>query len=288
MLPKDLWNVKGMLVGGSDTNIYRDELIEYWGIEPHEQYACTEAPNIMSTQAWDRKGLYFLPSVCFYEFIPEDEWERSRSDGDYIPRTVLLDEVEVGPRYEMVITNFYGGPFLRYRLHDLVRFVSLQDQKAGIALPSMEFAGRDSDLIDLASFTGLIDESLIWQAIENSGIPYKEWTIRKEVMEKHAGLHLYIELEAALSPQEVATRVHQEIKALNPFYADMESILEVEPLRVTPLSPDTFLNYMHEQRAAGADLSHIKPSHMNAPEEVITRLLRLSRALSSRRKAVKR
>jgi hypothetical protein len=54
------------------------------------------------------------------------------------------------------------------------------------------------------------------------------------------------------------------------------------------LCPGTFLNYMHEQRAAGADLSHIKPSHMNASDEVITRLLRLSRALSSRRKVVKR
>ena len=278
LLPRDLWQVKGMLVGGTDTDIYRERLRYYWGAEPHEQYACTEAPNIMSTHAWNRRGLYFLPDVCFYEFIPEAEWARARTDRTYIPQAVLLDEVEIGPRYEVVITNFYGGPFLRYRLHDLVRFISLRDEEAGIELPSMVFVGRDADLIDLASFTGLIDEKLVWQAIENTGVPYVEWAIRKELLGKHAGLHLYIELKEDLPAEEMAQRVHEELKALNPFYADLESFIEVRPLRVTLLSPGTFLRYIQEQQAAGADLAHLKPPHMNAPDAIVASLLRLSEA----------
>ncbi len=280
LLPKDLWRVKGMLVGGTDTDIYREQLKHYWGVEPHEQYACTEAPNIMSTHAWNRRGLYFLPDVCFYEFIPEGEWARARADKTYIPQTVLLDEVKVGPRYEVVITNFYAGPFLRYRLHDLVRFISLRDDETGIELPSMVFSGRDADLIDLASFTGLIDEKLVWQAIANTGIAYEEWAIRKELLGKHAGLHLYIELKEDLPAEEVSRRVHEELKALNPFYADLESFIEVCPLQVTLLSPGTFLRYMQEQQAAGADLAHLKPPHMNAPDAVMADLLHLSEAMT--------
>lgn len=277
LLPKDLWQVKGVLVGGTDTAIYRQKVIEYWGVEPCESYGCTEAPAIMAIQAWSgTEGLYFLPDVCFYEFVPEAEWAPWRADKDYIPQTVLLDEVKVGERYEVVITNFYGGPFLRYRLHDLVKSVSLREEETGIELPSMVFAGRDADLIDLAGFTGLIDEKLVWQAIANTGITYEEWAIRKELLGEHAGLHLYIELKEDPPAEGVAQRVHEELKALNSFYADLESFLEVRPLQVTLLSPGTFLRYMRERQAAGVDLAHLKPPHMNAPDAVIADLLSLS------------
>jgi hypothetical protein len=277
LLPKDLWQVKGVLVGGTDTAIYRQKVIEYWGVEPCESYGCTEAPAIMAIQTWSGKeGLYFLPDVCFYEFVPEAEWARWRADNSYIPQTVLLDEVKVGDRYEVVISNFYGGPFLRYRLHDLVRFTSLRDEEAGIKLPGMIFAGRDADLIDLAGFTGLIDEKLVWQAIENTGVPYAEWAVRKELLGEHANLHLYIELKETLPAEAMAQRVHEELKALNPFYKDLARFLEIRPLRVTLLSPGTFLRYMRERQAAGADLAHLKPPHMNAPDAVMADLLRLS------------
>lgn len=278
LLPKDLWRVKGVIAGGTDTAIYRQKLMEYWGVEPYEAYGCTEAAAVMALQAWNRRGLYFLPDICFWEFVPEPQWIRWREDQDYIPDTVLLDEVRVGQRYEVVMTSFYGGPFLRYRLHDLVRFTSLRDEKAGIELPSMVFAGRDSDLIDLAGFTGLIDEKLVWQAINKTGIAYEEWAICKEMISQHPGLHLYIELKEDLSHENVAQRVHDAMKDLNPFYADLEHFIDSRPLDVTLLSPGTFSRYLEERRAEGADLVHLKPPHMNPPDEVVTRLIRLSDA----------
>ncbi len=278
MLPKDLWRVKGIGVGGTDTSIYRAKMIEYWGVEPHENYGCTEAAGAIATQAWDRKGLYFLPDACFFEFIPEEEWARARADRSYVPQTVLIDQVDAGGRYEVVITNFYGGPFLRYRLHDIIRFVSLRDDEAGIELPSMVFASRDTDYIDLAGFTGLIDEKLVWQALENTGVPYVEWTARKEMREGHAILHLYFEPKGSVSVEDATQRVHEELKALNPFYADLDRLIEMSPLRVTLLPPGTFVRFMEAQQAAGADLAHLKPPHMNAPSDTMADLLRAADA----------
>jgi hypothetical protein len=278
LLPKDLWPIKGAICGGTDTSLYKDKILEHWGVVPFEQYASTETMGTAAVQAWNKQGLFFFPDVVFWEFIPEEEWKRSREDPCHQPRTVLLDEVEPGQRYEVVITSFDGGPFLRYRMHDLVRFLSLRDEEAGIDLPSMVFAGRSDGLIDLAGFTGLMDEPLVWKAIHDTGIAYEDWIIRKEHGKDGAFLQLYIELKEEDAPAEVIQQlVHENLKALNRFYADLEAMLEVQPLEVTLLPQGTLRAYFLEKQAAGADLAHMKPPHMNPSDEIIGDLLQVSR-----------
>jgi hypothetical protein len=280
LLPKDVWSVKGVGCAGTDTALYKDKIIHYWGVTPFEQYASTETVGTAAVQAWNKQGLFFFPDVVLWEFIPEEEWARNRQDPFYQPRTVLLNEVEPGQRYEVVITSFDGGPFLRYRMHDLVRFLSLRDGEAGIDLPSMICAGRSDGLIDLAGFTGLMDEPLIWKAIHNTGIAYVDWTIRKEEAKEGAFLHLYIELKDDVAVEVIRQPVHENLKALNPFYADLESMLELQPLQVTLLPQGTFQAYFMEKQAAGADLAHMKPPHMNPSHEIISDLLRLSKQIA--------
>jgi hypothetical protein len=168
LLPKDLWLLKGLACYGMDTAIYRKELEYYWGKKPLETYAATETA-VIATQAWNKKFMTFFPSSCFLEFIPEDEWIKSYENRGYQPSTVLLDEVHPGRCYEVVVTSFYGMPFLRYRLGDLIRVIASEDTDAGIKLPQMVFESRADDLIDIAGFTKL-DEKTLWQAIVNAGI----------------------------------------------------------------------------------------------------------------------
>jgi len=280
LLPKDLWQVKGAICGGTDTSLYKDKIIEYWAVVPHEQYSSTETLGTAAVQAWDKRGLFFFHDIVFWEFIPEEEWSRNRQEPSYQPSTVLLNEVEPGQRYEVVITSFDGGPFLRYRMHDLVRFLSRRDEEADIDLPPMVFAGRSDGLIDLAGFTGLMDEPLVWKAIHDTGIAYADWTIRKEVAEEGAFLHLYVESNEDAPAEVIQKLVHENLKALNGFYADLEAMLEVQPLEVTLLPQGTFQAYFLERQAAGADLAHLKPPHMNPPDEIISDLLRLSKRVA--------
>jgi hypothetical protein len=277
LLPSDLWRVKGMLVGGTDTDIYRARLQKYWGCPPHELYACTEAPNIMAVGIWTHREMYFLPHVCFYEFIPEEEWAATRRDPNYLPSTVLLDQVKPGQRYEVVLTNFYGGAFTRYRTRDLIRFVSLQDEKQGMKLPAMVFDGRDSDIIDLAGFTGMIDEGLMWRAIEDTGLPYEEWFVRKEVMaDGHAGLHLYIEMREPTPDKAIAEAVNAQLARRNRFYADLANMLGYAPVLVTQVPAGVFREFTLRQREKGADLSHWKPRHMNPADAVVQNVLAIA------------
>ena len=276
LLPRDLWPVKGVMCAGTDTSLYRDRIAYYWGAVPHEQYSATETAGTAAVQAWDNRGLFFFPDAVFWEFVPEEEWKNWRENPAYQPRTVLLDEVKPGQRYEVIITSFDGGPFLRYRMHDLVRFLSLKDEKAGIDLPSMVCAGRTSGLIDLAGFTGMMDEPLVWEAVHKTDIAYEDWVIRKDLGENGAVLRLYIELKEDVPAEEVRRRVHENLKELNPFYANLEEVLDVQPLEVVPLTRGTFRAYFLEKQAAGADLAHLKPPHMNPSDEVISALLRAS------------
>ena len=58
------------MVAGTDNQCYKDDLEELWGIRPMELFAGTE-PSIIGTETWSRKGMYFFPDTCFYEFITE-------------------------------------------------------------------------------------------------------------------------------------------------------------------------------------------------------------------------
>jgi hypothetical protein len=275
LLPKDLWKLKALPCGGMDTSIYRDKILYYWGIAPYEQYGSTEEGAI-ATQAWNKKDMTFFPDAVFLEFIPEEEWAKTRANPAYVPQTVLLNEVVPNKRYEILITNFYGKPLLRYHTHDLVQFSSLNDEETGVALPQMVFVGRSADFIDLAGFTGLIDEKMIWQSIVHSGVEYTEWAMCKEIREEGPILHLYIEPKGSMDADEVHRRIDSCLKDTNPFYADYEALIEKRALEVTVLSQGTFQAYMFEKQAAGTDLAHLKPKHMNPPTEEIRLLLEKS------------
>ncbi|MFC2024110.1 GH3 auxin-responsive promoter family protein [Chloroflexota bacterium] len=273
MLPRDIWSLKGLVSTGSDGAAFNEKVKEMWGRYPLDVYAGTEG-LIMATQTWDYAGMTFVPHVNFFEFIPEAECLKSKADPDYQPQTVLLNEVCAGENYEVVITSFHGMPFVRYRLGDMIRIMSLRNEKLGIDIPQMAFHARADDIIDIAGFTRLT-EKVIWQALENTGIPYQEWTVRKELRDKPV-LHMYLELKdnGHVTPEEVATAVHEELAKLDAPYADLETFIGLRPMEVTLLPQDAFRGYMLKQQAAGADLAHLKPPHINPSDSIIDCLVK--------------
>ena len=270
ILPKDLWSIKGLITFGMDSSIYKEKLRRIWGTEPLEFHGCTEA-NIIATQTWNRQGMTFIPHLNLFEFIPEKEIAKSRANPSYQPKTLLLDEVKPG-KYELVVTSFHGGPFIRYRLGHLIEITSLRNEQLNIDIPQMVFLTRVDDQIDLAGFTRLT-EKIIWQAIENTGLNYKDWTVRKEVKEQPT-LHLYIELmEDGVSAQQAADSIHDELKKLDTPYAELESFTGLKPLEVTLLPGGTFSKYKSEQKQAGADLTNQQIQHINPSDTMLDTLL---------------
>jgi hypothetical protein len=272
LLPRDLWSLRGVAIVGSDASLYRERLKELWGCTPLDIYGCTEG-LVIAVQTWDRQGMTFLPYLNFLEFIPEEERMLSKIYPGYQPSTVLLDELQVGQNYEVVITNFLGGPFTRYQLGDMVTITSQRNEALGIDLPQMSFYSRCDSLIDLAGFTRLTEKTL-WQALETAGVPCRDWTAQKEGRDRPV-LHFYLELRDGerRSPRELGTAIHEQLKRLDTPYAQMETFLGLRPVQVTLLQPGSFGQYMARQRANGADLAHLKPAHVNPSTKVVAALL---------------
>lgn len=271
MLPRDLWPVKALIGWGIDTSIYRDLVYECWGAYPYEFHACTEA-GIMAVQSWTRRGLTFIPHASFFEFIPESERWKHRKDVYYEPRTLLLNEVKPGESYELVVTSFYGMPFIRYRLGHLVRITALEDAEAGISLPQMVFESRADDLIDIAGFTR-VSEKTVTQALVGAGIDCEGWTIRKEIKEGKSALHLYLELNNGNAGTDLAPLLHSELMKADPGYHDLAAMMEIRPLQITELRSGTFQDYYHEMEQSGSQLARRRPPRMNATDDIIAALL---------------
>jgi len=271
LLPKDIWSLKGLITFGIDGTIYREKIKEMWGRYPLDFHGCTEAP-LIAMQTWDYQGMTFIPHLNLFEFIPETEINKSRNNPLYQPSTLLMDELTPG-NYELVITNFHGGPFVRYRLGHLIKITSLRNEQLNIDIPQMTFLTRVDDQIDIAGFTRL-SEKAIWQAIENAGLAYEDWTARKESNGVPA-LHLYIEFKEneSTSLQEMTARIHEELKKLDKPYAELESFTGLSPLVISQLTPGTFRLYKEKQQSLGADIAQLKPPHINPSEETIEFLL---------------
>ncbi|MFC1906448.1 GH3 auxin-responsive promoter family protein [Chloroflexota bacterium] len=277
MLPKDLWTLKVIASMGTDSTIYKGRIKDLWGRTPLEVYGNSET-TVIATQTWDYDGMVFFPNLNFLEFIPEKEHFKWQLNHNYQPKTVLLDEVKAGETYELVITNFHGGAMVRYRIGDMIRITALRNEKLNIDIPQMVFERRADDLIDLGFMR--LTEKVVWQAIENTNIPYRDWTAHKEIGES-AKLHLYLELadNYIATEEDVAMAVYEQIKKIEDglyIYKDLaslESLIGFKPIEVTLLPTGAFTNYKYQRQSEGAELVHLRPPHINPSDEVLSLLL---------------
>ncbi len=276
MLPRDIWSVRGIIGSGVDSWVYRDRIKELWGRYPLDLYSGTEG-GVMATQTWDYDGMTFVPNLNFFEFIPEKEHFKWQMDRSYQPKTVLLDEVEAGENYELVLTNFHGGALVRYRIGDMVRITSLRNEKLGIEIPQMAFERRADDLLNFMVIK--LTEKQIWQAIERSGIAYEDWTAYKKPGESI--LHILIELKNGFhgSETEILAAIQEQIidsgkssYRTSGVLEDWRDALDFS-VEVTLLPRGAFANYVTQKQAEGADPAHLKPPHINPSDKVLSLLL---------------
>jgi hypothetical protein len=276
LLPRDLWSVKGIIGSGVDSCVYKNKIKELWGRHPLDLYSSTEG-GVIATQTWDYEGMTFVPSLNFLEFIPEEEHFKWQMDRSYQPTTVLLDEVEAGKNYELVLSNFHGGALVRYRIGDMVRITSLRNEKLGIEIPQMSFERRADDLIDFNVIR--LTEKIIWQALEKAAIAYEDWVAYKEPGQQ--ALRLFIELKDGYQGNEddIAAIVYEKVTksdndefTTSPVHDDLMDMVTFS-IKAHLLPKGTFASYTAQRQAEGADLAHLKPPHINPSEKVLSQLL---------------
>ena len=101
----------------------------------------------------------------------------------------------------------------------MIRITSLRNEESRHQSTQMVFYGRADYIVDIAGL-GRLTERIIWEALENTGVPYVEWTARKEVFSDRAVLRLYIEPKSLNSTTErdIAKSFSRELQDLDKLY----------------------------------------------------------------------
>lgn len=262
MKPADLFDLKGFVCVGTDTVLFRDDLEQAWGKRPLEIHGGTE-PSCLATETWSRNGLVFFPDNAFYEFIPREEMEKNEADPSYVPRTYLMNEVVANQEYEIVLTLFKGGAFMRYRPGDMYRCLRTANEKDGLKLPQFEYIDRVPSVIDIAGFTRITERS-IEHVLKLSRLSVGDWFAVKEYDgDKFSFLHFYVEIpvhspeDAYLDEQLIKEHFSVYFRHYDHDYNDLKRLLGAEPLVVTILPVGTLKRY---QQIYGKPMRKINPS----------------------------
>jgi hypothetical protein len=123
-------------IGAGGFMVYTEKMRRYSGTIPQyfRAYGASEALMAVATEM-ESMEYTLLPQSGFYEFIP--------MDSDDETKTYNLDELEIGREYEIILTNLSG--LYRYRIGDVVRVVSYQDQS-----PKLCFVYRKKQMVSIA------------------------------------------------------------------------------------------------------------------------------------------
>lgn len=261
IMPKDIWTLKGLICAGTDSASLKKKIEHFWGVKPLEMFGGTE-PACIATETWEKNGLVFFPDVAFYEFIPRAEMEKNIVDPSYIPKTYLLDELVAGNEYELVISNFKGGAFARYRVGDMFKCLSLNNEESEIQLPQFNYIDRGPNIIDIAGFTR-ISEATISEALKISKLDIDEWFAVKDFDElKRFFLHLYVEvspdgLKVNLTKDIIKEHLSIYFRHVDTDYKDLKSLLGIDPLEVSIIPSGTINQFSN---TFGLGIRRMSPS----------------------------
>jgi hypothetical protein len=175
---------------------------------------------------------------------------------NYIPNTLLFNEIIPGNIYELVITKLRGGAFVRYRIGDIMRCTGLENVEDKIALPQVKYIDRVNNIIDLSGFTR-ITKQLIGDSIKLSGLPISGWTAYKEIGETSPYLNLFIEGNFDIKEEEIRKTINDQMKLMDSDYNDVHALLGHEPLKLTIFKEGTFSKFKELYKN---DIAKINPN----------------------------
>ena len=209
-----------------------------------------------------------IPDSCFYEFIPADRQEEAEH-GE--PETLLLNELEEGKEYELVITNQSG--FYRYRMGDVIRVAGYYNES-----PMVEFRYRKRFILSLAGEK--ITEDHVISAVREleriSGIQLTDFSVYPDQTGEKGRYTVYLEPDhpvPADRAEECGRILDRALCRVNLSYEVVKT--HIGQPRVVFLRQQTFQRFkelrMKEQQISENQLKTIRvlsnPRHIRFFEE---------------------
>ncbi|NLR78825.1 GH3 auxin-responsive promoter family protein [Chitinophaga eiseniae] len=208
----DVWpNLELYMHGGVSFTPYREQfrkLIRKPLMHYQETYNASEGFFAAQDVIGEDGLLLFLNHGIFYEFMPMEELGKEE------PRTLQLQEVELGKNYALVIST--NGGLWRYMVGDTIQFTSLIPYR-------IKVSGRTKSFINAFGEEVIVENSdtAIAKAAEATGAVVNDYTAAPVYFSDHGnGGHEWL-VEFEVAPDDISrftTVMDNTLKAINSDY----------------------------------------------------------------------
>ena len=242
---KDLFpNFKLFVYGGVNYEPYRARLEESLGfkIDSIETYPASEGFIAFQDSQKDKSLLLLADAGIFYEFIPVNEFF------DETPTRLSLGEVDLNKNYAIIMSTNAG--LWAYSIGDTVKFVSKNPYKLLVT-------GR------IKHYISAFGEHVIGEEVEQAllsvaateQVEITEFTVAPQVNPKHNELpyhEWFIEFSKPPTDLEAfSLKVDEALQQKNIYYKDLITGKVLQPLIISCLKPQAFINLMRAEGKLG-------------------------------------
>jgi acyl-CoA synthetase (AMP-forming)/AMP-acid ligase II len=237
---KDLFpNLQVLVQGGVNFAPYQSKLFETIGkeIDTIELFPASEGFFAFQDRRNEQGLLLNTNSGIFYEFIPLAEVHNEN------PRRLSLGEVQLGEQYALIINSNAG--LWGYSIGDTVKFVSIDPYRIIVSGRVKHFISAFGEHV-----IGEEVEQALLQAAEAMNVSVVEFTVAPYI-QQGAGKSYhewFIEFEKApASMEQFSEKLNEYMCQKNVYYQDLIVGNILEPLHITPLQKNAFINYMRTE-----------------------------------------
>lgn len=241
---KDIFPSLSVLVhGGVNFEPYKSKLFESVGkeIDSIETYPASEG-FFAFQYGTEMDGLLLnTNSGIFFEFVPAGEIANEH------PTRVSLKDVELNKNYALVISSNAG--LWAYNIGDTIKFTSLNPYKIVVTGRIKHFISAFGEHVIAEE----VEEALLTAANAHQ-IQITEFTVAPFISsDKGKSYHeWFIEFEQLPADLNAFAReVDHNLRKKNIYYEDLLAGNILEPLRITPIQRNGFINYMRSMGKLG-------------------------------------
>lgn len=234
---KELFPQLSLLVhGGVNFEPYKARLFESVGAPVHTLETFPASEGFFAFQdKIDEEGLLLnTHSGIFFEFVPAAEIFNEN------PTRLSLEEVKVGENYALIINSNAG--LWGYNIGDTVRFVSTQPYRLVVT-------GRIKHFIS-AFGEHVIGEEVEWslmKAAAECNVKITEFTVAPMISQGQGNSYheWFVEFETMPADlQSLAAATDLNLRQKNIYYNDLITGNILQPLKITPVRKNGFIDYM--------------------------------------------
>ncbi|MBY0435049.1 MAG: GH3 auxin-responsive promoter family protein [Cyclobacteriaceae bacterium] len=243
----EIWpNLRVYVHGGVSFDPYRKGFEKLLGrpIYYIETYLASEGFIAYQTVPNHRSMKLVLNNGIFYEFVPFNS-ENFQTNGELLPeaKTVMIDEVEEGKEYAILLTTCAGA--WRYLIGDVIKFTSVEECE-------IQITGRTKHFLSLCGEHLSVDNmNKAIELVSNElNVDIKEFTVAGVPHGSLFAHHWFVGTDGSPDPKLLKERLDHYLKELNDDYA-VERSAALKDVTVDVLPVGKFYDWMKSKGKAG-------------------------------------